>query len=114
MTPVRTDTVGGHICGVQRVDYRARPSASFHGLPAGGEHGLVFVELVDGSRVTWATTDLGYWQALIDSSWSVELEEPSKVPADALAAVFPLCRPGWLEDWEQTGEPPIEWTPTRA
>jgi len=116
MTPLslRTDAVGGHIRGVQRVDHRRCTPASFHGLPpnADDEYGLLFLELADGSRVTWATTDLGYWQALIDSSWAVELEEPPGVSAAALALVFPLSRPGWLDDWEDSGEPPVEWTPT--
>ena len=101
----------GHIRGVQRVDYRSHPSLSFKGLPPSGEdeYGLVFVELADGTRVTWATTDLGYWQALIDSSWSVELGEPSGVPADTLARVFPLSRSGWEDDWTDRDR---GWVPT--
>src|SRR6476646_3242997 len=83
-------------------------SAAGWGLPELA-HGLICCSLEPaGTHVTVATTDLAYWQMVVEALSEEnhpELSPPLIIPPD----MFPTLRTGWPGEWTPAADPAIDW-----
>ena len=72
-------------------------------------HGLLLCLLQPGgAHVTVATTDIPYWEMVVDAL-SPERHPEQSPPLVLPSARFPKIRTGWPDEWEPTADSSTDW-----